>query len=532
MSKFFLITKINLLQSINYHNNSKYKSERRKKALKGLLIGIIIIYILFYVYFIANSLMPSFVLINKPLYLLAFLFSICSLYIFFANLFKIKNILFDFKDYDLLISLPIKRSTIIISKMISLYITNLLYTLIIMIPGYIAYIKYASLPNHFLFFLLLLAIPIVPILASSVIGIIVSWLTSFFKNKKIGSYIIYLLIIVLVFFGTYKINGLDEMTIVNNSINIVDSFNKYYPLTNIYIALLESFNLTSLLAFIIVPLGLFSLFIIFINKGYLLLRDKLLKQNIKSDYILKIFFSPLGTIIPINKPIISLYKKEIKRYISSPLYVINTAFGCIFVILLILSILLFNDNVISRFERITSFNEVIKNNIFMILPMICVVSSTTNSSISLEGKSLWIMKMLPVSANNIFMSKIMVNLTILIPTIIIASTFFGLYLHLPFIEFLFLYLIMFVYSLFAAINGIIINLMFPKLDFENEIRVIKQSMSVFLSILVGVIVVVLPFNILIININSIILITSIIFLLDVILVIVLYYYGNRKFIRL
>lgn len=521
MSKFFLITKISLLQSINFHNNSKFKSERRKKTLKGLIIGIIIIYILFYVYFIANSLMPSFVLINKPLYLLALLFSICSLYIFFANLFKIKNILFDFKDYDLLMSLPIKRSMIIISKMVSLYITNLLCTLIIMIPGYIAYIRYASLPNHFLFFLLLLAIPIVPILASSVFGIIVSWLTSFFKNKKIGSYIVYLSIIILVFFGMYKINGLDEMAIVNNSINIVDNFNKYYILTNIFITLLEGFNLISLFAFIIIPLGLFVLFIIFINKGYLVLREKLLKQNVKSDYILKRY--------TINRPLISLYKKEIKRYISSPLYVINTSFGCIIVILLIMSILIFNDNVISRFEKITNFNEIIKNNIFMILSLICVVSSTTNSSISLEGKSLWIMKMLPVSTNNIFISKIMVNLTILIPTIIIASTFFGIYLHLPFIEFLFLFLIMLAYSLFASINGIIINLIFPKLDYDSEIRVIKQSMSVFISILVGVIVVVLPFNILIINTWSIILITSIILLVDLILAIVLYYYGNRKF---
>lgn len=521
MSKFFLITKISLLQSINFHNNSKFKSERRKKTLKGLIIGIIIIYILFYVYFIANSLMPSFVLINKPLYLLALLFSICSLYIFFANLFKIKNILFDFKDYDLLMSLPIKRSMIIISKMVSLYITNLLCTLIIMIPGYIAYIRYASLPNHFLFFLLLLAIPIVPILASSVFGIIVSWLTSFFKNKKIGSYIVYLSIIILVFFGMYKINGLDEMAIVNNSINIVDNFNKYYILTNIFITLLEGFNLISLFAFIIIPLGLFVLFIIFINKGYLVLREKLLKQNVKSDYILKRY--------TINRPLISLYKKEIKRYISSPLYVINTSFGCIIVILLIMSILIFNDNVISRFEKITNLNEIIKNNIFMILSLICVVSSTTNSSISLEGKSLWIMKMLPVSTNNIFISKIMVNLTILIPTIIIASTFFGIYLHLPFIEFLFLFLIMLAYSLFASINGIIINLIFPKLDYDSEIRVIKQSMSVFISILVGVIVVVLPFNILIINTWSIILITSIILLVDLILAIVLYYYGNRKF---
>lgn len=525
MNKFLLITKINLLQSFkNRNSNNKKKIDNKKNAIKGVGIALIIAYILFYVYFITNSLMPTFVYIGKPLYILAFLFSICSLYIFFANLFKIKNILFDFKDYDILMSLPIKRSVIILSKMVSLYIVNLLYTLIVMIPGYIAYIRYTDLPHDYLFFLLLFAIPIVPILASSIIGIIISWLTSFFKNKNIGSYVIYLALIIAVFFGMYKINGLDEVTIVNNSINIVDKFSSYYPLTNTYITILSSFNIISLLSFVIVPLILFGLFIIFVNFGYSTLRTKLLKHNIKSDYILKRY--------TINKPIIALYKKEIKRYFSSPLYVINTAFGCIIMVLLILSMIIFNEKVISSFTKINNFNEVVKNNIFMILSLLCVVSSTTNSSISLEAKSLWIIKMLPVNSSKIFLSKVMVNLTILIPTIIIGGTFFGIYLKLSFMEFAFLYLIMLSYSLFASINGLLLNLLFPKLDFENEIRVIKQSMAVFLTILTGIIIIAIPFKLLEININSIILITCTMFLIDVILVIVLHYYGDRKLKRL
>ena len=524
MSKFLEITKINLLQTFNFKSFNKYKSERRKKTFKGLAIALIIGYILFYIYVITKNLMPTFIALNKPLYILAFLFSICSLYIFFANLFKIKNIIFDFKDYDLIMSLPIKRSTIILSKMVSLYIVNLLCTLIVMIPGYIAYITYVDLPSDWLFFLLLLTIPIAPILASSIIGIITSWLTSFFKNRNIGSYVIYLLLIVIVFFGMYKINGLDEITLVNNSVNLVDKFSSYYPLTNLYIDLLNGYNLVSLLSFIVIPLFLFNLFIIFINYGYNTLRTKILRHNIKSDYILKRY--------TINKPVIALYKKEIKRYFSSPLYVINTAFGCIIMVLLILSIIIFNEKVISSFTKINNFNEVIKNNIFMILSLLCIVSSTTNSSISLEGKSLWIIKMLPVNSSKIFISKIMVNLTILIPTIIIGGTFFGIYLRLSFMEFIFLYLIMFAYSLFASVNGLLLNLLFPKFDFENEIRVIKQSLAVFLTILLGIIIIAIPFKLLEININSIILITIMMFLIDVILVIILHYYGDRKLRKL
>ena len=526
MSKFLLITKINLLRLFNstINNNFKYKSERRKKTIKGIIISLIISYILFYVYFITNSLMPAFVEINKPIYVLAFLFAICSLYIFFANVFKIKSVLFDFKDYDLLMSLPIKRSYVIASKFASLYIINLLCTFIVMIPGYLAYIKYAALPSNIVFFLLLLAIPLIPLLLSSIVGIIITWLTSFFKNNNIGSYIVYLLIIVAAFFGMYKINGLDESVIVNNSINIVDYFNKYYPLTNVFKELLINFNIFSLLIYLFIPLFSILLFILFINNGYNILRSKLLRQSVKSNYILKRY--------NINSPLISLYRKEIKRYFSSPLYVINTSFGCIIMILLIISILLFNDNMINRFESIMNLNEVVKNNIFMILSMLFAISCTTNSSISLEGKSLWIMKMLPVSSSKIFLSKIMVNLTILLPTIMIVCTFFGIYLKLSLFNFILLYLISFSYSLFTAVLGLLLNLLFPKFDYDNEVRVIKQSMSVFLTILIGIISVAIPFTIFNINIDTIIFITFFIFLIDILMIIMLYFYGDRKLRRL
>ena len=526
MSKFLLITKINLLRSFNstIDTNLKYKSARRKKIIKGIIISLIVVYILFYVYFITNSLMPTFIEINKPLYILAFLFSICSIYIFVANIFKIKTVLFNFKDYDLLMSLPVSRNIVIASKITSLYITNFLCTLVVMIPGYLAYIKYANLSHDWLFFILLLAIPIIPILASSIIGILISWITSFFKNKNLGSYIIYTLLIVLIFFGMYKINGLDETVIANSSINIVERFSNYYPLTNVFIELLDNYNVISLLIYFIMPIILTIVFFIIINYSYIKIRTRLLKQNVKSDYILKRY--------RINSPIVSLYKKELKRYLASPLYVLNTSFGCIIMFLIILSILLFNDNVISRFDHIISLNEMVKNNIVIVLTMLCVLSSTTNSSISLEGKSLWIMKMLPVSYSQVYVSKILVNLTILIPTILISGTFFGIYLHFSLIDFIFLYLIMFVYSLFASINGLLLNIIFPKFDYDNEVKVIKQSMAVFLTILTGIIVVLVPFRLFGMSSSSIILITSIMFLVDILFVIILHVYGDRKMSRL
>ena len=210
MSKFLLITKINLLNIFNVSKliSFRSKTDKKKKVFKSLIITGIFIYVAVGIYILIHELMPAFISINKPLYALGMLFSVCSLYIFFANIIKIKSVLFDFKDYDLLNSLPISRNIILASKIVSLYIVNLLYTIVIMIPGYIAYINFVDLPHDWLFFILLPTIPVIPILVSSIIGIILSWITSLFSNKNIGSYVSNILLITVAFLLYLRMNQL------------------------------------------------------------------------------------------------------------------------------------------------------------------------------------------------------------------------------------------------------------------------------------------------------------------------------------
>ena len=62
MSKFLQIVKINILQSFRFtkNNNSKFKSERRKKSLKTLGIILIVGYIMWYVFYLTSNNTTSF----------------------------------------------------------------------------------------------------------------------------------------------------------------------------------------------------------------------------------------------------------------------------------------------------------------------------------------------------------------------------------------------------------------------------------------------------------------------------------------
>ena len=522
MSKFLLITKINLLRFLDIKRvtNHKYKSERKRNIFKVILSVGILLYLAFYVFGLTSYLLPGFILLNKPIYALGLMFSVTSMFIFFHNLFKVKTILFDFKDYDLLSSMPIKRNVIILSKIVSVYLLNLLYTIIIMVPAFIAY--ELKVPSSFgiRYFLFLFIIPIVPLVLSYIIGIVLSWLTSFFKNKNIGSYIVNFSLVIIIMFISLKISSSDVNALASSGVNVLDKVNNFYPLTNIFINLLINFHFTDLIIFITVPLILTYVFVLIINYFYSPIRNKLLRSNVKNDYIIKIYNH--------NRPLMTLYKKDFKKFVSSPLYILNTMFGCVLLIVFIIGIIIFNDDTLSRYLNIPNLGEFLKQNVILVIATICALSSTTYPSISLEGKSFWIMKMLPVSSDKIFISKIMVNLTFLIPTILISGTFFGIYLHFGLEEFLLIYLMPLMYSFFVAIIGLIYNLLFPKFDFENEVKVIKQSTPSLLTVATGLLTTLVPFTLLNINKEFMTLITFLLLTINIVLLIILHYYGARR----
>src|SRR5690606_3278651 len=125
------------------------------------------------------------------------------------------------------------------------------------------------------------------------------------------------------------------------------------------------------------------------------------------------------------------------------------------------------------------------------------LSVTTNVSISLEGSKLGLKKSLPISFKQVVISKYLLNILTMMPFITISYltllpvlisykvniiSYFAL-LILPL-------LLLSVCSLF----GLLINLKYPKLEFTNETEVVKQSLSVMISVfsnmaLVGALVV-------------------------------------------
>ena len=233
--------------------------------------------------------------------------------------------------------------------------------------------------------------------------------------------------------------------------------------------------------------------------------------------------------------------QELRRYFATPIYVMNTAFGMVLLVVASIATLFISKETLAELMGYPDIVNIIPVAILVLLVFTIGLSCTTNSSISLEGNRLWILKSLPIEPKDIFKGKIITNLIITIPAAIVANIIF--YIGLKFeIKYLILnIMISIVFSGVSAVLGLIINLYFPKMDWTNPTTVVKQSTSVMITILgimililalIGVSVVLVE----IFNINNMIIILSIVLISFLIILFVsikiLDKIGSEKFNRL
>ena len=221
-------------------------------------------------------------------------------------------------------------------------------------------------------------------------------------------------------------------------------------------------------------------------------------------------------------------------YFSIPIYVTNTIIGPAIILLGSLATLFFGKDEILRVLEINASEEFTLILVIGFLIGTTTLSCTTNSSISLEGKSLWILKSLPIKVMDIFKGKIILNLILVLPVTIIASIIFKFTLGYSYLELLYVVVLTTIYVTIISIIGIIANLFFPRLNWTSATQVVKQSFSVFLVMLSSLVIIGIPvitvikFNIT--NINTIVL-TSSIYLAVVLIIslIALKYIGIKKY---
>lgn len=445
---------------------------------------------------------------------------IVTIFTFIEGIYKSQGILFESIDNDLLFSLPISKSKILFVRIFKLILFQIIYNMMFLLPAIIIYIYFEnpSISFYIISLLMIILIPIIPTIISCAIGYIIKLLSNITKNTKIAQTII----TIIVFLGVFYL-GLNYQNFLSNlgenATNINDILIKiYYPI-GLYNNLITNYNILDLTKLLIINIVPFILFILIFSKYYynmIFIKKKSTKTNNK-----KLNFNT-------KSKLYSLINKELKRYLYSPVYMFNTSFGLILLLIITFTLVFKNDYIINSLLQQYNISNINITILYYFIIMFSILSSSiTSSSISLEGKTINTTKSLPIDIKDILNSKILYPFLIELPFILISILLFIIVFKPSIIYIIFIILISISTILFTSISGLLINLKYPKLNYTNDTEVVKQSMSSFLSVFLGFITFILSimfyiylidyFNIYIVLLLHILLIIIITYILYIIL---------------
>ena len=176
----------------------------------------------------------------------------------------------------------------------------------------------------------------------------------------------------------------------------------------------------------------------------------------------------------------------------------NTGIGYIMLFIASVALLILGKDRVAEILQLPNVSDIIGQFAPLVIAAMISITSTTVCSISLEGKQWWIPLTMPVPTKLIFDSKILVNLTLSIPTSIITSTIVALTIDFNMVGYILLYVTPIVYCIFAAVVGITINAKLPQFNWNNEVVVVKQSIATLVGMIVGGISFIAPIIIIIV----------------------------------
>jgi ABC-2 type transport system permease protein len=176
----------------------------------------------------------------------------------------------------------------------------------------------------------------------------------------------------------------------------------------------------------------------------------------------------------------SLAFKEFKRMTGSTVYMTNAVMGELLCLIMGIAVLFVDiDKVLnSMMKGAPVTKEMLYPAIPFVVYLFIGMVATTAFTPSLEGKNYWILQSLPLKKKTIYQGKMLFNMLLTVPFMAFSTITFSIAFRVSAISMV-LYLILGIsLCAFSTAWGCVCGIKHMRLDWENEVEVIKQGAAV------------------------------------------------------
>ncbi len=462
---------------------------RKKKSGKafGIFIGILMLYVV--VVFTAMFAMLAWE-ICEPFHLSHidwFYFTLFSMLafclMFFMSIFATYSQLYEAKDNELLLSMPIPTHYILASRMASLLVMNYGMELIVLAPAAVVYgirVGYSSVGLLSLL-LVALALPFFALAISSIFGFLIALVVSRVRNKSVVSMVMSLaFIFAYLYLYTKMFNYVSVL--ISDGAQIAEVVSPILPLYMLGNSIAAGNILHALFVLLIALLPFFAVYIVLSLSFARLATKKAKSKKAKRYGEENIRESGMQT---------ALFKKELSHYLSSAGYMLNATIGVVFQ--LIAAVFL-----IVKWREVGELAELLSSVLSLpVAPLVllasvffCSTNIMTGASVSIDAKIMWITHSMPVPPFAALKAKLRLALAVtLLPSLLLSGVCVAL-IPMSIIEAICVVVGTAAFVVFMALFGLFVNIHLPKFDWTSETVAVKQGISTLVSMFAPYILVV------------------------------------------
>lgn len=506
MKKLLSLLKATMSQDMSLFRIKARNESRARKIVLPIVLALVVMFSVgSYVAILAEKLAPS----HLTYIVLTIFIMVTSLLTIIEGVYKSQGILFEARDNELLFSLPITQSKIFFIRIFKLITFQFLYNSLFMLPAIIVYAMYekTNVSFYLISTVMLVLLPIIPTILGCIFGYIIKGLSAKFKARNIMQVLFTSLILLGIFYVSFNMQGM-VANIVQNANSIQEIITKIYYPAGLYINLIQNFNILDLIILLAINIIPAIVFVYVASIFYFKINSKLGEKG-NGNKKVGVAKTTEKT-YRVRTQLSGLIHKEMKRFFSSPVFMVNAGFGMVLMIAVTFALSINFDGMINSMMQgmeteipipIGEIKNMMLKVFYGFVVFISCMTSITSSMISLEGKSFNITKSLPVETEKILLSKVLTSNILSIPIFLICDVIFFIAFKVAIIDIVFILLASIVMPTLTALIGILMNLKYPKMNATSDTEVVKQSMSSMLSVFMGMFVAILSIAIMIMGNN-------------------------------
>ena len=492
--KIVTLSKNELVNFLGVNELRKVKDPTAKKQ-KGFIFGMLIfLYICLAGYTAGQAAILSTIGTAEYIPVLFFLAAFSMNLV--IGIYRAKATIYRESDLDLVSAFPLSGVDIVASRVFRLYFDNLVIGAAVIIPAFLVFGIMAGCGALFFISIIPVCIisPILPTATASWIGILFAAIISRNRHKVLTEVILALVIVI----GSFAVSGVISAKTGLGSTSITVSEKKKmdeqmkaemaaaltekmtgveqaFPPFKLISKVLQNAEFVGILIYTLISIAVIVPTVMVIGKNFFGISRKLFSTRNHKEYRMEELKK--------QSVITALVKKEAARYFSSGIYVSNSIVNPVMALILAVALGFVDLNKIVESAGKLPVEINVNNSIPFLLAVIYCMMTITASSVSMEGKSWWIMRVLPIGTKEILGAKLLFNMIFMAPFYLVTEIIMLFTVNAGALERIWIIIIPGITIVFSILFGLFLNLKFPKFNWENETEVVKQGAATGLSML-------------------------------------------------